>query len=61
MTSLRFASTIFVRATCPAFHPDAEIAVKDEGSALEIVWRHAGCEAALTADFASGEYQVAIR
>ena len=50
-----------LRATCPAFHPDAEIAVKDEGSALEIVWRHAGCEAALTADFASGEYQVAIR
>ena len=50
-----------LRATCPAFHPDAEIAVKDEGSALEIVWRHAGCDAALTADFASGEYQVAIR
>ena len=50
-----------LRASCPAFHPDAEIAVKDEGSALGIVWRHAGCEAALTADFASGEYQVAIR
>ena len=50
-----------LRATCPAFHPDAEIAVKDEGSALGIIWRHAGCEAALTADFASGEYQVAIR
>ena len=50
-----------LRASCPAFHPDAEIAVKDEGSALGIVWRHAGCEATLTADFASGEYQVAIR
>ena len=50
-----------LRANCPAFHPEAEIAVKNEGSALGITWRYAGAEAALTADFATAEYEITLR
>ncbi len=49
-----------LRATCPAFHPEAKIDVRAEDSTLNITWRHAGSTARLEADFATSEYAVTV-
>lgn len=50
-----------LRANCPAFHPEAEITVKAEGSRLFLCWRHAGHEALLEADLESCAFRAATR
>ena len=49
-----------LRAGCKAFHPEAEILAKAEGSKLFFCWRYAGQEARLEADLQSCSFRVVI-
>lgn len=49
-----------LRNTHPAFSEDAQIAVETKGATLKITRRAASATATLTADFASGKYDLAL-
>ena len=57
---LKQLALLKLRGECPAFHPDADISVRAEGGVLLMRWRHAGHEAALRADLATGGYEIAV-
>lgn len=46
------------RKNCPAFGPDSEFDVSQEGSAVTFSWRGEGSRAELQADFATYEYEI---
>lgn len=49
-----------MRASCPAFDPEAEISVEAHGSRLTIRWTAAGVSARLDADFADATFDIQI-
>ncbi len=47
-----------LRATHPAFSPNATVNSRCEGSSLTIIWENDGAHAELTADFATAKYSI---